>query len=266
MTKKLKLFVRAVRIRLSHAIGMLTIGYRKIPDFLIIGAQKGGTSSLFFYLKFHNQIKRPIKKEIHYFNIHFSKGLNWYKAHFPFKSTRYITGEASPDYIFHPKAPERVKELNPKMKLIVLLRDPIQRAYSAYQMNRRLGLDPRESFEDAVQFEIDHAEKFKNKYNYERHNFFYLERGLYGKQLNHWTKTFDKENFKVIKSNDFFSNTEIIMNGIYQFLNISEKFQSTSKRMNVGKYPPISDNTRKKLKQYYDQDASILKVNWNIEF
>jgi len=266
MYYKLRVFVRAVRIKLSHIIGLLTVAYRKTPDFLIIGAQKGGTSSLYFYLKFHPSIKRPIKKEIHYFNIHFAKGLKWYKAHFPLKFNKYITGEASPDYLFHPETPERVKALNPKIKLIVLLRDPIERAYSAFQMNRRMGIDPRKTFEEAIQFELDHQEEFATLYNYERHNYFYLERGLYAKQLQNWTNTFDKNQILVIGSKEFFINTNEALKKVYSFLNIKSKLPPTLRAMNVGKYPPIADATYNNLKNYFSKDAALLKTEWQIEF
>lgn len=266
MYKKLRGFVRAVRIRITHAIGLLSHSKRKIPDFLIVGAQKGGTSSLYFYLKFHPNIKRPIKKEIHYFNIYFSKGLKWYKAHFPLQSEKYLTGEASPDYLFHPETPQRVKALNSNMKLILLMRDPIERAYSAYQMNKRMGIDPRATFEDAVQFELEHQEEFKEVYNYEKHNFFYLERGLYAKQLKNWTASFDEDQILLIKSKDFFSQTKNVLLKTYEFLNIESKLPPTLKPMNVGKYPPISKEVYEKLKTYYSEDAEALKTNWQIEF
>lgn len=266
MYKKLRYFIRAVRIRLSHMFGVLTVKWRKTPDFLIIGAQKGGTSSLFYYFKFHPSVKRPIKKEIHYFNINFDKGLNWYKAHFPFKSNNKITGEASPDYIYHPGTPQRVKALNPEMKLILLVRDPIQRAYSAYQMNKRMGIDPRKTFEDAIQFELNHRIEEKMEYNYERHNYFYLDRGLYAKQLENWTKVFDKDQLLVIPSKEFFVNTAAIMQRIFRFLKIEEVQHTSSKSMNVGKYPPLSQEIYAKLKDYYEEDAALLKSKWNIEF
>ena len=266
MIKSLKYLLRAVWLRVSHTYGLLMVNSRKIPNFLIIGAQKSGTSSLFFYLKFHPEIKRPIKKEIHYFNIHFDKGLDWYKAHFPKQSENYLTGEASPDYIFHPDTPKRVKGLNPEMKLILLVRDPIVRAYSAYQMNKRMGIDKRATFEEAVDFELSEKNKNKSEYDYDRHNYFYLERGLYARQLEQWTSVFDRNQILVISSKIFFSQTETVLKQVYRFLEISENLPPTLKPMNVGKYPPLLDRTYKSLKQYYAEDSKLLKSKWDIVF
>jgi len=266
MYKSFKTFIRKVINKILHLFGLLTYQLRQKPDFLIIGAQKGGTSSLFFYLKFHPQIQRPIKKEIHYFNLFFDRGEGWYLAHFPFRSTKHLTGEASPDYMFHPDSPERIHSFNPNMKFILLLRDPIERAYSAYQMNKRMGIDTRETFEDAIQYEFDNREQYAKTYNYEKHNFFYLERGLYAQQIARWTKVFDKNKFLVIKSSDFFSNTNDVLKHVYNFLDIEVKLPPTLKPMNVGKYPPISSKIRENLESYYSNDAIELKKNWQIEF
>ena len=256
----------SLRVWFLHKIGYLSHKQRMLPDFLIIGAQKGGTSSLFYYLKFHPEIKRPIKKELNYFNIFYNKGVKWYKAHFPFKSENHITGEASPEYLFYPLAAERIKKLEPNIKLIVLLRNPIERAYSAYQMNRRKGIDPRETFEEAVQYELNHQKEFGNVYNAERYNYFYLERGKYAAQLSKWLVHFDKKQFLVIESESFFNNTESELKRIYQFLEIAEVLPNSLNPMNVGKYPPLSKEMYKSFKEYYKNDISLLKEKWNIEF
>jgi hypothetical protein len=255
-----------IRTKLLHIAGLMTYQYRMTPNFLIIGVQKGGTSSLFYYLKYHPQVRRPIKKEMHFFNTHYSKGLKWYKAHFPLKSKNKLTGEASPDYIFHPLSAERVRQLNPDMKLIILLRNPVERAYSAYQMNRRLGVDPRSTFQEAVDFELSHHDKFANQYNDAKHNFFYLERGKYAAQLSVWLNHFPKEQFLVINSQSFFENTSDELLKIYSFLKIDPVLPPTYKPMNVGNYPTLSKKLSANLRQYLESDLSILKEKWNIEF
>ena len=266
MKAYLRKFLWKIKIRSGILIGRLTVRWRMRPDFLIIGVQKGGTSSLFYYLKFHPQIRRPIKKEVHYFNMFFDRGLTWYLAHFPLRSSKHITGEASPDYIFHPDSPQRVNEFNPDMKLILLLRDPIKRAYSAYQMNRRMGIDKSNTFEQAIQYELDHKDEFAEVYNYERHNLFYLERGLYAQQIEQWTKVIDKKNLLVINSNDFFSDTNAVLKQVYHFLNIEVQLPPTLKPMNVGSYPPLSEETYTNIQDYFKADAHKLKTEWQIEF
>lgn len=262
---KLKKKLWGVRNRLLHTLGRLSLSNRMTPSFLIIGVQKGGTSSLFFYLKFHPQIRRPFKKEIHFFNIHYKKGLNWYLAHYPTKANGAITGEASPDYLFHPLAPERAKALNPKMKLVVLLRDPIERAYSAYQMNRRMGLDKHATFQEAVDYELKLRGQ-TNDYTYDRHNFFYLERGLYSKQLAKWSEHFPREQMLVLKSEFFFSNTNDALIRVYDFLGVQRELPPTLKPMNVGQYPELSEKLYASLTHFYEQDLIELKSKWNIAF
>ena len=262
----IKKVLREIRFRCLHGYGSVRSSSRMIPQFLIIGAQKGGTSSLFYYLKSHPQIKRAIKKEIHYFNIFFDKGQKWYLAHFPSKSSSYMTGEASPDYIFHPNTPERVKSLNPKMKIIVLLRNPIERAYSAYQMNKRLNIDPRSSFEDAVYFELNHKDIDSTQYTYDRHNFFYLKRGKYAEQLSHWSKYFPKDQLLIINSHQLFNETIDTVSQVQHFLNIELRKPSSVKPMNVGHYPPITKELTTSLAEYFKEDLQHLKDSWQIDF
>ncbi len=266
LLRKAKKIINSARNKLLHSWGYIQNSKRQTPNFLIVGTQKGGTSSLFFYLKFHPEIIRPIKKEIHFFNIHYGKGLAWYKAHFPLRSKNHITGEASPDYMFHPETPQRVKDLNPEMKIIFLLRNPIDRAYSAYQMNRRMKIDPRESFEEAIDFELSNRDSIGNQYNYERHNYFYLERGLYGRQLNNWLLTFTKDQILVIKSEDFFQKTETELKRVYRFLNIDSVLPNRLTPMNVGKYPPLSENVYNTLVDFYKEDLSLVRTHFDIDF
>ncbi|MEJ2557594.1 MAG: sulfotransferase domain-containing protein, partial [Anaerolineae bacterium] len=132
---------RAVVKGIQH-YRLITRFMRVLPDFLIIGAQKCGTDSLFRYLGGHPCIKLASSKEAHYFDLKFDKGINWYRSHFPLIPYKYsvkrlrkqdlITGEATPYYLFHPHAPGRAAAIVPHVKLIVLLRNPADRAYSHY--------------------------------------------------------------------------------------------------------------------------------------
>ena len=121
----------------------LSRNYRLLPDFLIIGYQKCGTTSLYNYLAQHTNIAPAGRKETHYFSISYWRGINWYKSYFPTIFTKkkkggktngkFITGEASPQYIYHTYSLDRIQKTLPNVKLILLLRNPIDRAYSAYQ-------------------------------------------------------------------------------------------------------------------------------------
>jgi len=131
-----------------------------LPDFIIIGVQRGGTTSLYKYMTKHPKIIPALKKEIHFFDNKFGKGLSWYESQFmqnPFfcllkrkrKSEDTITGEASPYYIYHPHVPKRISKILPNVKLIAILRNPIERAFSHYNHEVRLGAE-KLSFEDAL--------------------------------------------------------------------------------------------------------------------
>ena len=144
-----------LRLRLitTHLVG------RKLPDFIIIGAQKSGTTSLYDFLIKHPAIAPAAKKELHYFSVQYARGELWYRSNFPtnlsrsafYKKTtqRLLSGEASPLYLFYPMVPDRMKEILPDVKLIVILRNPVDRAYSHYHHSLRKNMEPM-SFERAV--------------------------------------------------------------------------------------------------------------------
>ena len=106
-----------------HLWRLATAPVRTLPDFLIIGAQKSGTTFLYQLLVQHPHVKPAFVKEVHYFDLEYRKGVNWYRSHFPLQmrnSREYITGEASPYYLFHPHAPRRASAVVPDAKLVVL--------------------------------------------------------------------------------------------------------------------------------------------------
>jgi hypothetical protein len=203
---------RAARSTL-RTYGVRTSGQRDVPDFLIIGTKRGGTTSVWNWLVRHphvapmfpaaQQIKSP-----HYFDINFGRGLDWYRSHFPTRSSlaktaqrtgfRPLTGEASPYYLFHPLVAERVAEVMPKAKLIVTLRNPADRAYSNYWERRGSDAEDLPTFEAALAAEEERlageVEKIKadpRYYSHHHDNHSYLARGRYLEQLQPWFERFD---------------------------------------------------------------------------
>jgi len=237
------------------------------PDFIIIGVQKGGTSSLFFYLSQHPQINVSKVKEIHFFDYNFSKGINWYKNQFPTKKIfkKELTGEASPYYIFHPLVPERIYNSFPNVKLIVMLRNPIDRAYSHFNMQKKRKIESYSSFNEAINMESvrisGEFEKIRcnqNYYSYNHQKFSYLERSKYYQQLIIWFKIFPPKQFLFIKSEDFFSNPYLTLTDVYQFLGVRNIYPTSFEICNSNKYDPISDNLRESLKEYFKDDGDRL--------
>lgn len=237
-----------------------TSKWRTLPDFIIIGTQKGGTTSLFYYLMQHPELTMSHKKEIYFFNLFFDKGLAWYKSHFPFRANTKITGEATPSYIYHPKAAGRVKSILPDVKLIVLLRNPIDRAYSGYAMGLRRKTDTADTFEIAIERELEALKNQNNtdEYTFEKHELYYLERGKYYSQLLPWLEHFASEQLLFIKSENFFQNPEKELIKVYEYLNISTILPKDLSKKNTGKYDKISPETVHRLEAYFREENEQL--------
>ncbi len=222
----------SVQRKYCSATGFLHV----LPDFYILGVEKGGTSSLYNYLIMHPFVHAAVTKEINYINKYYDRGDNWYKVCFPlniqkfisknFFGRNFVTGEASVRYFDYPHTPERIKKLTPNAKFILLLRNPIDRAFSEYSMTSRAGTD-KLSFEDAINTEKERTSKEYEKMvkdgSYYHENYFrhaYLKRGIYIDILKKWTNIFSINQFLIIKSEDFFENPSVIYNKVLNFLNL----------------------------------------------
>ena len=256
-----------------NVIKIPTSSLRRRPDFLIIGAQKSGTTSLFSFIAQHPDCRMPSKKEIHYFDLNYSKGLKWYLAHFPLYNGK-ITGEATPYYLFHPDVPSRVKELFSDIKIIVILRNPIDRAYSHFQMERRNKREVIPDFFEAIcQEEIRLSEAY-NKGMIQNQKFIhqhksYLSRGLYYTQLKRWYNLFDSNNIVVFIYEDFFDNPSKYFKRICDHLNLPYTEKIKFSTLNKGDYnPSISLEEHNHLKEFFIADIRNLdselgiKTNW----
>ncbi len=233
-------------------------GFRN-PSFLIIGAQRCGTTSLFRSLMQHPRIRPPVKKEIHYFDDQYGLGLDWYRSHFPpvrlFEGL--ITGEASPYYLFHPLAPSRVAEVYPDMKLIVLLRNPVDRAWSHYHHNRRRGRESR-SFEDALAMEARQLEGEEDRivnepgYRSDPHRHFsYTARGIYAPQIRRWLDCFPPDRFLFIPSEEYFKRYEKTLESVFDFLGVGKAPQIVEPGKADHGYDAMLPATREQLELYY---------------
>ncbi len=240
----------SIRTTLTTVYRNITASQRRFPDFLVIGANKCGTTTLYNYLIEHPNIKSASKKEIHFFDNpgNFSKGVGWYRAQFPIKSLvspkteSFITGEATPAYLFHPIAPQRVAKYLPDTKIIVMLRNPVDRAYSHYQMTCRNGNELL-TFSDAISKESERIdwilkkmEQEANFYDVDYARYSYLSRGIYVDQLQRWTELFDQKQILVLKSEDFFSKPQAALEKTINFLGLSQWQPAQSKISHVGGY------------------------------
>ena len=234
---------------LAYYYRRLTSRWRRLPDFVIIGAQKSGTSSLYYYLSQHPQLRMSVEKEIHYYNYYLQhgKGLSWYKSFFPLRLRSHgkKTGEASPNYLYSETAPVELKKDISNVKLLVLLRNPIARAYSEYNMHvrqlNRKGFPA--SFEEAISNDDLSIEGSR----------LYLVRGLYAGRIKNWLKHFSRDQFLFIKSEDFFQDPKKILEDVYEFLEIDKVYPANLKPQQVGSYPELSTETRAELNNYFEK-------------
>ncbi len=248
----------------------------ELPKFLIIGAQKSGTGAFYKILCQHPDVVDR-KGEVHFFDIHFQEGVDWYKSQFPKASQKGSTrGDKSPYYLFHPLVPKRAYELLPKAKLIALLRNPVDRAYSQYRMNLRNGIE-RLSFADAIKAEPERlageveeiirtglTPQFSN-----HRQFSYLSRGLYAPQLKRWLSYYPLEQMMIISFDDFSKYPEKIMGQVLEFLELSEYHNFDFQQGVVNSYPPMDLTTRQKISIYfrpYNEELERLidrKLSWD---
>ena len=188
-----------------------------MPSFLVLGTQKGGTTTLHKLLKQDNRIFLPECKEVHYFSIYFNKGTKWYSSNFKDSTSSQLCGEITPYYLFHPDSAIRIKKILPKVKLIVLLRDPVERALSQYFHAKRNGFESLqiEAALDAEQERILTG----GAYSHQKHS--YVSRGYYLDQLDRYEKKFPQDNLLILKSEDLFIEPRNIWNKIQDFLKLS---------------------------------------------
>ena len=230
---------------------------------MIIGAQKAGTTALAHMLKQHPFVLGPTEKvdrsgEIHYFDDNFEKGEKWYKKHFFKKpSSEYVNGDRSPYYLFHPLVARRVHENYPKVKLIIVLRNPVDRAYSHYWFNIALGQEPL-SFEEALFAEPSRLEgeeaRFKKDplYKSNKHRFFsYLARSRYVEQIKHWLKFFPKEQILFIEAAELRKRPRETLHKVFSFLGLPKFDVVVSDPEKNMHYPPMDNGLRKSLEEYF---------------
>ena len=242
-------------------------GLRAEPSFLIIGSQKAGTTSLFNYLLKHPCVLGPTQKEVHYFSDTFLKGRSWYQNHFPPLTAVYrravktgrrpVTGEASPYYIFHPCAPERVHSTLPKAKIIVMLRNPVDRAYSHYKYHVKLGAEDL-AFEDALNVEEERLAGEDEKliaddsyFSFNHKMFSYQSRGRYIEQLKRWARYYSVGDMLIVRSEDFFEDSESIFADVLRFLGLPEHRLPEYQKFNAGGGDRMNPETRARLLDYF---------------
>jgi len=259
--------VRVVVRNTVWAYGKATSSVRPLPDFLVIGAQKAGTTALYAYLRWHPGIGGPSWKEVSFFDRHYPRGGAWYRGHFPnalrgwvaqrSNGRRLVVGEASPSYLFHPLAPQRVHDVVPRVRLIALLRNPIDRAYSHYQHEVALGREPL-PFDEALDVEAERmrgeVERMTADPSYFSHEWWdhtYLARGRYAEQLERWYAVFPRDQLLVVSSADLDERPGETYAEILAFVGAESHELGDYPRLFRREYSAMSAETRERLAAYY---------------
>ncbi|MCB0401870.1 MAG: sulfotransferase domain-containing protein [Flavobacteriales bacterium] len=252
-------------IRFFHR---LTAGSRALPSVLLIGAQKAGTTSLFSHLIKHPQICAPVSKEIFFFNDqnNYQKGLNWYRAHFPLKSTledSKITLDGSANYFESKDAPARIKKDLPGAKLILLLRNPVDRAYSHYKMAVELGFE-KLSFQDALAAENDRLKTSREHdvalygHDYVFQKLGYRSKGVYIDFLTHWLKHFPLNSIKIIDSRTLHTHTEEVYGQVLDYIGLSPFTPGHFEVLKKSTAEKMPDSVRRELHDFYEPHNEAL--------
>jgi len=243
---------------------------------LIVGAMKAGTSSLYAYLEQHPNFISAWEKEVHYFDHQFERSRYWYLSHFPCqrdmdkmrrnKCENIITGEASPNYLFFPEVPQRIAGTLPDVKIIILLRDPVKRAYSHYNHACRRGQEGL-SFVRAIEEErprLASAELGDDRYIWNS----YVSRGLYARHTARYLEHFDREKLLVVKSEDLFENTQKTYERVLDFLGLSSYSLERAEPQNQASYDrcriPAEDQLRKRFRPHNEKLYDLIgkRMDW----
>jgi hypothetical protein len=252
-----------------------TARLRTTPDFLVVGAQRAGTTSLYRYLAAHPAVTPPLRKEIQYFTLHHERGDQWYRAHFPLAGRAQRTFEATPYYLFHPAAPARAAATVPDAKVIALLRDPVARAFSHWQHNASRGLEHL-GFEAALDAETERLAGEDERlaadatYRSDRHRLWsYMARGRYADQLERWLTHYPRDRVLVLRSEELYEHPGPTYARTLDFLGLSamelETYPRYTRRVSTAR---MTDAARQRLVAYFrphnERLAALLgeKVWW----
>ena len=241
--------------------------FHALPDFIIFGVSRSGTTSLYQYLAQHPNIEPCVIKEPRFFDMYYDRGINWYRMNFPsiwkkfaatkLKHKKFLTGEASGAYLQNPHAPRRIHNLNPNMKLILLMRNPIDRAFSHYKRKVKNGSE-KLSFEEVIEQEqsrikgeMERMENDENYYSPIYHSLAYLTTGLYAIRLKRWLKYFSLKQILILENSELQREPEKVYDKTIEFLGLPKwKLSNFRKFSKQDLKLDMDPQTRKKLLEF----------------
>ncbi len=265
-----------------QAFGTATAAWRSAPDFLIIGAKRTGSTSMYRYLEQHPNVAslfptarfplmRENQKGVHYFDSNAHRSTHWYRGHFLTRRLRndrkLIAGEASPYYLYHPLSAQRAARLVPAAKIIVLLRDPIERTFSHWSEQRRNGVEPLD-FAAALAAEPTRTHDAESsliagrtRYSFAHEQQTYAAQSKYTTSLARWFSHFPSEAILVLRSEDFYRDTQHAFDRVTDHLGLARFVLRDTTPWNPAPKLPIDEATRSELERYFAEDrAAVLRL------
>jgi hypothetical protein len=275
-----EVFARTLTRRALRSFGVLTADARPVPDLLIIGAKRGGTTSLWYYLSEHPGMlplfpRAEKRKGTYYFDENFSEGIRWYRSHFPTAATRALAQrrlghpvvaiDASPYYLYHPLAPSRAAAVTPDALVVAVLRDPVERAYSHYKERKRNGTEPL-SFAEAIAAEPERIageeEQIRRDGTYvsfgHRHCS-YLDQGRYAPMLSRWFDAFGRDRVLVEVSEEMYEDPQPTVDRVTRRLGMPTQLLHNAEPFNAEPDSGLDPATREHLRRLLDPDIRAVE-------
>jgi hypothetical protein len=264
--------------RVYRHLGSATSPLRMDPDFIVIGGQRCGTTTIFKTLAEHPQVWRPpVDKGTEYFSLHYDRGPSWYRAHFPTRAMAFLRSrgfgapvafEATTYYMFHPLALERIAQDLPDIKLVAILRDPVERAFSAHKHEVARGFDTEADFLRALELEDQRldgeVERILRDPTYESFahcHYAYRRRGEFAEQLERAYKLFSEQQIHVMESERFFASPHQELEKLFAFLELDPWTPLNVKQYNARPGSSMTESARAFLaEEYRDQDERLAEL------
>lgn len=260
----------------KRGISGITASSRVLPDFIIIGTVRSGSTSLYYNICEHPSVLSADYDEIGFFDSNFHLGIDWYRSMFPTKKeiehvkkkTGFaITGEDTPFYFWKNEAAERIYEMNHDSKIISIFRNPVDRAYSNYNISV-IAKTEKLTFEEAIDEEINYLNTHSFRESADRRRS-YLAKGLYENQIKIWFELFSREQIHLLFTEDMQNNPEKTLKDVFEFLKIPEYTIKNPQKQKANEYKKMKSQTRDRLLEFYKEhnerffDIIKKRNNWN---
>ena len=277
MDSKLRRYVsKSYNRYVKRGISGITASSRVLPDFIIVGTVRSGSTSLYYNICEHPSVLSAAYDEIGFFDSNYHLGINWYRSMFPTikemenverKTGFAITGEDTPFYLWKEEAAKRIFEMNGDTKIIGIFRNPVDRAYSNYNLAVRSKTE-KLTFEEAIDEEIGFLKNhsFRESVDNKRS---YLAKGIYENQIKIWFELFPREQIHLLSTEDMQKNPEETLQKAFRFLEIPDYIIKNPQKQKAAEYKKMNNETREKLVDFYKQHNERFfktiqkKYDWN---